>query len=168
MMKIKMKYSILTVGQDGAERIRVVDFMSDFDNLRHGKISCNEFRRAIKVLYSDLTEADEEICRRGPTFTRGICEVLRFSRNRIRLETAPLEDPGVFNVYSNGWQADPVEPVLLPEEDLILRSVMRRLNARILTRRVDALAYMEDYDFVKEGITNLLQERSPQTSSDLF
>jgi hypothetical protein len=74
----------------------------------------------------------------------------------------------VFNVYSNGWQADPVEPVLLPEEDLILRSVMRRLNARILTRRVDALAYMEDYDFVKEGITNLLQERSPQTSSDLF
>jgi Ca2+-binding EF-hand superfamily protein len=38
------------------ERIRVIDFMQDFDDLRHGRISKNEFRRALKVLYLDLTE----------------------------------------------------------------------------------------------------------------
>ena len=48
MMKIKIKAK--------TERIRVIDFMSDFDHLRRGKISKNEFRRAIKVVFSDLTE----------------------------------------------------------------------------------------------------------------
>ena len=32
--------------------------MADFDHLKHGKISKNEFRRAIKVLYPDLTEVN--------------------------------------------------------------------------------------------------------------
>lgn len=48
MMKIKIKAK--------TERVRVIDFMSDFDHLRHGKISRNEFRRSIKVVFSDLTE----------------------------------------------------------------------------------------------------------------
>ncbi|KAJ3249971.1 hypothetical protein HK104_007527, partial [Borealophlyctis nickersoniae] len=38
------------------ERIRVVDFMSDFDHLRHGKITHNEFKRGLKVLFTNLTE----------------------------------------------------------------------------------------------------------------
>jgi hypothetical protein len=48
MMKIKIKAK--------TERIRVIDFMSDFDHLRRGKISKNEFRRSIKVVFADLTE----------------------------------------------------------------------------------------------------------------
>ena len=38
------------------ERIRVIDFMKDFDHMRHGKITLNEFRRGLKVVFSDLTE----------------------------------------------------------------------------------------------------------------
>lgn len=48
MMKIKIKAK--------TERIRVIDFMLDFDHLRRGKISQNEFRRAVKVLFPDLQE----------------------------------------------------------------------------------------------------------------
>lgn len=47
---------LFPVPQAKTERIRVIDFMSDFDHLRHGKITQNEFKRALKVLYADLTE----------------------------------------------------------------------------------------------------------------
>lgn len=40
------------------ERIRVNDYMQDFDHLRHGKISKNEFRRALNVIFFNLTEVD--------------------------------------------------------------------------------------------------------------
>jgi hypothetical protein len=46
MMRIKTKAK--------TERIRVIDFMADFDHLKHGKITKNEFRRALKVLFSIL------------------------------------------------------------------------------------------------------------------
>ena len=38
------------------ERMRVIEFMADFDDLKHRKITKNEFRRALKVLFLDLTE----------------------------------------------------------------------------------------------------------------
>lgn len=133
--------------------------MSDFDNLRHGRISRNEFRRAIKIIYSNLTETD--LCMLETKFAAKDqpthVEYIKFSDlvenvfTKKGLEKTPTEVPAVFNVYSNGWEANPFELTLSKEEDLILRNVMRRLNARIVSRRVDALSYMEDYDFVKEG-----------------
>lgn len=133
--------------------------MSDFDHLRHGLISRNEFRRGIKVLYSDLTESDLKLLetRFASKNQPDHVEYIKFSDaiesvfTRKGLEKNPLAEPDAFNVYSNGWEADPFEPLLTPEEDYILKSVMNRLNARIITRRLDALAFMEDYDFVKEG-----------------
>lgn len=43
------------------ERIRVIDFMSDFDGLKHGKITKNEFRRGLNVLFVNLTEVKEVV-----------------------------------------------------------------------------------------------------------
>jgi hypothetical protein len=142
------------------ERIRVVDFMSDFDHLRHGIISKNEFRRAIKVIFSDLTENHLLLLESKFASSKNphCVEYLKFSDmiesifTKKGLQTSPLDEPEVFNVYSNGWEADPFEPNLSVDEDFILKNVMVRLNARIVTRRLDALAFMEDYDFVKEGI----------------
>jgi hypothetical protein len=48
LMKLKTKAK--------TERMRVIEFMADFDDLKHRKITKNEFRRALKVLFLDLSE----------------------------------------------------------------------------------------------------------------
>lgn len=71
------------------------------------------------------------------------------------LEKAPTQEPEKFDVYSNGWETDTFITNLSPEDQPILKNVMNRLQKRVQERRIDALTYMEDYDFVKEGtITN--------------
>jgi hypothetical protein len=67
------------------------------------------------------------------------------------LVKAPTEEPERFEVYSNGWEADPSVNVLTEEENDILVKVMDRLHDKVKNRRIDALSYMEDYDFVQEG-----------------
>eukprot|EP00842_Homolaphlyctis_polyrhiza_P004257 jgi/Hompol1/4832/HPOL_001849-RA len=167
MMRIKIKAK--------TERIRVIDFMADFDHLKHGKITQNEFRRAIKVLYTDLTEADLralEIRFRSAQDPRYVNYVL-FSDmvesvfTKKGLVKSPTVDPEQFNVYSNGWEADPSVNVLSPADETTLNAVLDRLHKKIRERRMDALSYMEDYDFVKEGTITTNQFRSVLNSMNL-
>nr|KAJ3422717.1 hypothetical protein HK105_006776 [Polyrhizophydium stewartii] len=178
MMRIKIKAK--------TERIRVIDFMADFDHLKHGKITRNEFRRAIKVLYTDLTEASFACFTTHYRADLQALEVKFQSENDPRfvnyvvfsdmvesvftkkgLEKNPLAEPEQFNVYSNGWEADPSVNVLSPEEMAILNTVLARLDKKVRERRVDALSYMEDYDFVKEGTITSNQFRSVLNSMNL-
>lgn len=154
MMKIKIKAK--------TERIRVVDFLADFDHLRHGKITRNEFRRATKIIFDGLTDSDLSLLetRFEVPGEPDHVNYLKFSDavesvfTKKGLEKNPTDEPGTFDVYSNGWLADPYEPTLTEEEHVILVSVMERLNERVKSRRVDALIYMEDYDFVNEGTSS--------------
>ena len=133
--------------------------MSDFDRLKHGKISRNEFRRGLKVLFSHLTSTDLDLIE-NKFLSQTQPEFVEYSKfadevesvfTQKGLERNPLCIPDSFKAYSNGWAADPFEPQLSQDEDAVLKGVLKRLNSRIATRRLDALAYMEDYDFVKEG-----------------
>jgi hypothetical protein len=54
-----------------------------------------------------------------------------------------------------------------PVDELVLKSVMRRLKKRVQERRIDAWTYMEDYDFVKEGSILLKKGPSRPINSDL-
>ncbi|KAJ3323799.1 hypothetical protein HDV06_001169 [Boothiomyces sp. JEL0866] len=158
MMKIKMKAK--------TERIRVIDFMSDFDHLRHGKISKNEFRRAIKVVFGDTTEGDLKILEEHYSDGNGKVDYIKFSDEvesvftKKGLERDPTNQPEVFDIYSNGWETDTDANILAAEDELVLKAVMKRLHDRAAQRRIDALAYMEDYDFVKEGTITTSQFRS--------
>jgi hypothetical protein len=131
--------------------------MSDFDNLRHGKILRNEFRRAVKVVFPDLQETDLKLLENKYAGPNGTVYYISFSDDvesvftKKGLEKAPTENPEPFDVYSNGWETDTFINNLSPEDEPVLRNVMRRLNERVQQRRIDALSYMEDYDFVKEG-----------------
>ncbi|KAJ8328299.1 hypothetical protein O5D80_003660 [Batrachochytrium dendrobatidis] len=167
MMRIKIKAK--------TERIRVIDFMADFDHLKHGKITRNEFRRAIKVLYADLTEADLQALEtqfklpQDPKYVNYIMfsNAIESVFTKKGLEKNPTEKVDIFNVYSNGWEADPSVNVLSPEDNVILQSVLDRLAKKVNERRIDALSYMEDYDFVKEGTITTNQFRSVLNSFNL-
>ncbi|KAI8916058.1 hypothetical protein EDD86DRAFT_250783 [Gorgonomyces haynaldii] len=167
LMKIKIKTK--------TERIRVADFLSDFDHLRKGYISKNSFRRAIKVVFPDLTVQDLELLEsKFECETDSQCVYYRKFANTVDavftkqdLVKNPTEEPEIFDVYSNGWEADPFEPKLTKEEEQILQRVMSRIHSRVKSRRIDALSYMEDYDFVKEGTITVNQFRSVLNSMNL-
>jgi Ca2+-binding EF-hand superfamily protein len=161
MMKIKIKAK--------TERIKVITFMRDFDHLRHGKILRNEFRRALKVVFTDLTESDLQILESKYAGPSGTVRYVDFSDDvesvftKKGLEKSPTENPEIFDVYSNGWETDAFINTLSPEDEPILRNVMKRLHDRVKQRRIDALSYMEDYDFVKEGMKCLYRNHYDQS-----
>ena len=95
------------------------------------------------------------------------CDTVDSVFTKKGLEKAPTDEPGSFDVYFNGWEADPFEPEMTPEESVILKSVMERLHSRVNSRRIDALKYMEDYDCVKEGTITVNQFRSVLNSMNL-
>jgi Ca2+-binding EF-hand superfamily protein len=101
MMKIKIKSK--------TERIRVIDFMRDFDHPRTGKISKNEFRRALKVVFPYLTEDDLQILETKYEEQDGSINYGDFSDavedvfTKKGLEQNPTEKIIKFDVYSNGY-----------------------------------------------------------------
>ncbi|KAJ3202622.1 hypothetical protein HDU67_000392 [Dinochytrium kinnereticum] len=166
MMKIRSKAR--------TERIRVIDFMQDFDHLRHGKITRNEFRRALKVLYLDLSEvelATLESLYQNPKDTN-LVDYLRFSDDvesvftSKGLEKEPTREPELFDGFLKG--ADPsLNKLAGAHEERILENVVGRLREKIRQRRIDILSYMEDYDFVKEGTITTNQFRSVLNTNNL-
>ena len=91
------------------------------------------------------------------------------------LEQNPTEAPEMFDVYSNGyvylltmsnhylsngisfqniirWETDTFINYLDPKDEEILKIVVKRMRSRINERQIDAMSFMEEYDFVKEGL----------------
>ncbi|KAJ3099126.1 hypothetical protein HDU97_003459 [Phlyctochytrium planicorne] len=165
MMKIKSKAR--------TERIRVIDFMQDFDHLRHGKITRNEFRRALKVLYLDLSEVELATLETQYQNARdtNVVDYQRFSDDVESVFTAkglekdPTKEPAQFDGYLKG--ADPSLNILSTSEKQLLEKALRRLRERVRQRRIDLLSYMEDYDFVKEGTITTNQFRSALNTNNL-
>ncbi|KAJ3405397.1 hypothetical protein HDU80_001425 [Chytriomyces hyalinus] len=156
------------------ERIRVIDFMADFDHLKHGKITKNEFRRALKVLYLDLTESELETLETlyQNTFDHGMVNYVAFSDAVESVFTfkglinAPTMEPQPFTGYENG-NVDPLLNSLTESENEILNRVVSRLREKVRQRRIDVLSYLEDFDFVNEGTITTNQFRSVMNSIDL-
>jgi hypothetical protein len=151
MMKIKIKVK--------TERIRVLDFMKDFDPLRRGKISADKFKRAIKVLFSELTDNDLCVLTREFASKADPNDVsyLEFGDlveavfTRKDLHKNPTAEPEKVRYYSNGWECGPFAVELSNEEQQTLDAAVKRLQSRIESQRLDALSYMEDYDFANKG-----------------
>ncbi|KAI9346901.1 hypothetical protein BDR26DRAFT_916308 [Obelidium mucronatum] len=156
------------------ERIRVIDFMADFDHLKHGKITKNEFRRALKVIYVDLTESELETLEAlyQNQFDHGMVNYVQFSDAVESVFTfkglinAPTMEPTPFTGGENG-SIDPSLNALTESEKKILDGVVVRLCEKVRQRRIDVLSYLEDFDFVKEGTITTNQFRSVLGSINL-
>ncbi|KAJ1550164.1 hypothetical protein HK096_008403, partial [Nowakowskiella sp. JEL0078] len=147
------------------ERIRVIDLMMDFDHLRSGKITPNEFRRVLKVVFVNLTEA--ELTTLEKTFSSQsepkYVEYIKFSDalesvfTKKGFEYEPTSEPEEFTdyCYENGigsQQDFSYKNILLMKsnEISVLRNVTLRLAEKVRQKRIDLLSYLEDFDFVKE------------------
>ncbi|KAJ3075759.1 hypothetical protein HDU98_006997 [Podochytrium sp. JEL0797] len=162
LTKIKLKAK--------TERVRVIDFMADFDNLKHGKITKNEFRRALKVIFISLTEPELETLETlfQNTYDPGMVNYVQFSDAVESVFTfkglinAPTAEPVPFT-----GSIDPSLNALTESEQKILDGVVGRLREKVRQCRIDVLSYLEDYDFVQEGTITTNQFRSVLNSIQL-
>ncbi|KAJ1543221.1 hypothetical protein HK405_009429 [Cladochytrium tenue] len=157
-----------------AQRIRVIDFMADFDHLKHGVITKNEFRRALKLLFLELTEAELGALENiyvddGDTrmvnyvaFSDAVESVFTVKG----LEMMPLTQPESVDAVLER-RLSPC-PALDEREETLLRRVLARLLEKVSQRRIDPLQYLEDFDFVREGTITTNQFRSVLNNIELF
>lgn len=68
------------------------------------------------------------------------------------LEKNPTKEPEAFTnyVYESGVQ--PTSRLIPRSEGAVLNRVLTRLIEKVKQRRLDVLSYLEDFDFVNEGI----------------
>ncbi|KAJ3183990.1 hypothetical protein HDU85_001841 [Gaertneriomyces sp. JEL0708] len=156
------------------ERIRVIDFMRDFDHLRHGTITIEEFKRVLKVLFLDLN--DKELSSLAIAYiSPGDHRLVKYTifsddmesvHTRRDLERNPTAEPYPFpSAKDYAIQMEPDE--LTGQERLVLDAVVERLRTNIRQKRVDILKHWEDFDQVNEGTIAASQLRSVLTSMGL-
>jgi len=149
------------------ERIRVIDFMQDFDHLRHGMITKNEFYRALKVIFIDLTEAELNALERlfinekDPRYVNYVAfsDTIESAFTKKGLEKNPLALPEVFSIIADGVNINAVITLDSQEESIYFKS-MDRMAEKIKQKRIEYLPYFEDFDFVREGTITKNQFRS--------
>lgn len=149
------------------ERIRVIDFMQDFDHLRHGSITKNEFYRAVKVLFPELTEVELNALERlfenekDDRYVNYIkfSDKMEESFTKKGLEKNPTAVPSVFNLVADAVNRDAVKK-LNENDEIVYVKVMNRLAKKIKQKRIDYLSYFEDFDFVREGTITKNQFRA--------
>ncbi|KAJ3162858.1 hypothetical protein HDU86_003833 [Geranomyces michiganensis] len=157
------------------ERIRIVDCMSDFDHLRHNKISSTEFQRCLKLLYPSLVSRElDTLSRLYQENGDGAVSYSRFADEidavftKKGLERTPLEEPDVFpEPGSLPARERETGVVVQDDEQVVLDATMARLREAVKVRRIEVLGYLEDFDDVNEGTITTNQLRSVLTNTGL-
>ena len=141
--------------------------MADFDHMRHGKITKNEFRRGLKVIFSNLTE----VCRQITNPLTIKAELSALEKTYQSREDARMVDYVAFSdeiesVFTiKGLEKNPtielkefvpgeVDPtlnILSAKDQKVYQKILDRMVEKVRQRRIDPLTYLEDYDFIKEG-----------------
>ncbi|KAJ3093013.1 hypothetical protein HK102_013287, partial [Quaeritorhiza haematococci] len=149
------------------ERIRLLDSMQDFDRLRHGKITKNEFRRSLRLIFelteNELSTLESLYQAQGEP---NMVDYVKFNDEIERvftekeLEKSPLKEPEGFTEFVRENGVEPFMNVLSPEETKVLGHVIARLSGIVRRHHIDILSYLEDYDYWKEGTITTNQLRS--------
>ncbi|KAI8820503.1 uncharacterized protein EV422DRAFT_73393 [Fimicolochytrium jonesii] len=164
----RVMMDIKTKPQTKSERIRIRDTMSDFDPLRHHRITACEFQRSLKLLFPALeASALRALSKLYSEKQDGMVSFQRFADDvdsvftKKGLEKDPLGEPDAF--------PPPGEPSsrerkaganLTGEETNTLRNVLAKVRKVLEVRRIELLTFLEDYDKVKEGTITTNQLRS--------
>ncbi|KAI9136857.1 hypothetical protein BKA69DRAFT_1170346 [Paraphysoderma sedebokerense] len=152
------------------ERMRVKDFMRDYDHLSCGRISKNAFRRALALCEFGLTEPEwtalenRFICHTHPNMInyREFSDQMESVFTVKGLESKPTCEP---NEFKTAWHGHGTQHVQEPHE---LEKVMRRLGEILRQRPVDLLRYLEDHDRIPHnGTITKSQFRSALSSAGI-
>ena len=130
--------------------------MHDFDHMKHGKITKNEFRRGLKVIFSKLTEPELVVLEQAyqSKDDHRMVNYVSFSDEMESVFTKKgLEKNPTMQVEEFiPSDADPQLNDLSARDQIIYEKIINRMVEKVRERRIDPLTYLEDYDFIKEGI----------------
>jgi len=144
------------------DRIRIHEWMTDYDKLRTGRMKKSNFRRALDLCMFLLTESELAILEDHyqavgyPDFvnyTDFIDEIESIFTIK-NLDKAPLLEPELFKLPTN-----PAMTTLTPEMEGIVMKCMERLAEEVRRDRVQLFPLFEDYDKVHNGTVSRSQFR---------
>jgi Ca2+-binding EF-hand superfamily protein len=136
------------------ERIRVLEFLRDYDKLRSYTMSATSFRRALDLCGFNLSPPEAAALEdRYRSLKDPSCVDYKEFSDEMEaiftvagLEKMPTVDP---HPYAPTLLTD--ANVLLPEEEQILERTMHRIAERVRVRRIQIMPFFEDYDRVHIG-----------------
>ncbi|BFZ03633.1 hypothetical protein BsWGS_06672 [Bradybaena similaris] len=152
------------------ERVRIYEFMKDYDKLRSGRMLKNLFRRALNLARVDLLESEIAILedRYQSGFDVDCVEYLHFITEiesiftKDNLEKFPQEEVIQFKPNEE-WT---INQLSADEEDRV-RKCMLRIAEKVYKERIQLFPLFEDYDNVHTGAVSRSQFRRVLTTLGL-
>lgn len=144
------------------ERIRVYEWMKDYDKLRSGSIPASSFRRALDLCGAGDVLVEPEIisimqsyvCNKKDKHIRYLdfCEELETVFTVPHLDKNPLTEVKQFKPPVE-WERNDLEPI----EETIYEMAMQRLSEHIKKTRIQLHPLFEDYDRVHNATVSRSQ-----------
>ncbi|KAK3798859.1 hypothetical protein RRG08_050238 [Elysia crispata] len=144
------------------ERLRVYEFMKDYDKLRSGRMLKTSFRRALNLARLDLLESEvamlEDKYQSGcdPDFVEYLrfCQEIESIFTKDHLEKSPLEDVEQFRPDEE-WTVTE----LTSDEEEKLYCCLLRIAEKVRKHQMQLFPLFEDYDRVHNGAVSQSQFR---------
>lgn len=160
-LKVKTKVS--------RERIRVLEFMRDYDKLRSGRMLKTSFRRALDLCRFELRESEVSLLEdryqsAQPDYVDYLkfCDEVESIFTTKELEKTPLEDVIQFKPPEE-WQMNK-----LPDDQWNrFELCMNRLAEKVRKHQMQLFPLFEDYDRVHNGTVSRSQFRRVLTELEL-
>lgn len=163
LIKIKTKVS--------RERLRVLDFMKDYDKLRSGRMLKTSFRRALDLCGFQLKES--EICiledryqsRKDPDYVEytQFCDEVESIFTFKELEKAPLQEVVPFKPPEE-WKQNAFKDA---EEQQTFENAMYKIAEKVRKHQMQLFPLFEDYDRVHRGCVSESQFHRVLTELEL-
>lgn len=162
LLKVKTKVS--------KERIRVLEFMRDYDKLRSGRMLKTSFRRALDMCKFELRQSEASILedryqsKQDPEYVEYLkfCDEVESIFTTKELEKRPLEDVIQFKPPEE-WERNK----LPADQQSRFKSCMERLSEKVRKHRMQLFPLFEDYDRVHNGTVSRSQFRRVLTELEL-
>lgn len=142
------------------ERVRIHEWMRDYDKLRHGYIHRSNFRRALDLCRFGLTESELAILEDHYAACKPEhIEWERFSKDTEQIFTIDhLEKQPLRNV-SQYVPSENADKLLSNENCQGVRNILDRIVKEVKQRRIQLFPLFEDYDKVHNGTVTRNQFR---------
>lgn len=162
LLKVKTKVS--------RERMRVLEFMRDYDKLRSGRMLKTSFRRALDLCRFELRESEVSILedRYQSMQDRDYVDYLKFCDEvesiftTKELEKQPLEEVRPFRAPEE-WEMNS----LSQDEQAKFKACMYRLSEKVRKHQMQLFPLFEDFDRVHNGTLSRSQFRRVLTELEL-
>ncbi|KAL4239473.1 hypothetical protein ACF0H5_000288 [Mactra antiquata] len=152
------------------ERMRVLEFMRDYDKLRSGRMLKTSFRRALDLCRFELRESEVSILEDRYQSVQDIdyvdylrfCDEVESIFTTKELEKRPLEDVIQFKPPEE-WERNN----LPADQQNRFRACMERLSEKVRKHQMQLFPLFEDYDRVHNGTVSRSQFRRVLTELEL-